>query len=435
MNSPIKLSVSSILLAGIMSGCSQQQIQQDYTNNSIQRGSTVSSERQVFAPKKVYKQQFAKKVKTVKKKKKKKTAKKSKSNIGFPPAKLGQCYAKVKKPATYKTRTKKVLLKKATSKRVFVRRAQYQWINKRVLVRPLSYSQRVIPAVYKTVTKRVMVKPSYLTWKKGHGLITRIDNTTGEILCRVKVPAVYKKVNKKVLVRAARTIKTPRPAVYKTVKNKKRISPAQYKMVRTPARYTTKSYRVKTASAKYIWRQVICKTNVSKNYRSKIHQQKIHNKTHKAKAYQPKSYVKRHPKQRRAVRAKSTSRHNLVQKRTDYRKVSYSRNMTSPQQVRTNRHKPAILKASYKPPRAVANINQAPRVKKVSKINKQKARLTKTNAIFRIQTALLERGFNPGKVDGKLGPATVAALTEFQRKKGLTTGKLNRATLRALDLI
>ena len=63
------------------------------------------------------------------------------------------------------------------------------------------------------------------------------------------------------------------------------------------------------------------------------------------------------------------------------------------------------------------------------------APLTRANAVFRIQKALLQRGFNPGSVDGKLGPATVKALTAFQETKGLKTGTLNRDTLKALNLV
>ncbi len=431
MHSPIKLSVSSILLAGIMTGCSQQQIQPDSINGSLRGASQVSSES--YTSKVIHNSGINKKVRTIKKKKKKKkkSARNPKKNIGLPPAKLGQCYAKVKKPASYKTLTKRILVKKASSKRVFVRSAQYQWLNRRVLVKPASYTQRIIPAVYKTVTKRVVIKPSYLKWKKGKGLITRIDNATGEILCRVKVPAVYKKVSRKVLVRAAKIIKTPRNAVYKTVKNKKLISPVQYRTVRTPARYKTKKYRVKTASVKYIWRQVICETNVSKSYKGRTHYKKVY----KAKIHRSQATVKKYPKQQRRVRAKSNSRQHLAQKRNNIRKASYSRKMASPQRVRATTSQPTAVRTTNIVPRPTIRLNQIQRVRKVNKSNQPKVRLTKANAIFRIQTALSERGFKLGKIDGKLGPATVAALTAFQRQNGLTTGKLNRATLHALDLI
>jgi len=419
MNNPIKLSVSSILLAGILAGCSQQQIQPSHTSGY--GGSQVSKQQQVKKPLVIIRTRVVEVERPVCSVcVKKKTNKK---NIGLPPAKPGQCYAKVKRPATYKTLHKKVLLKKASTKRVFVRAPQYKWITKKVLVKAASYTQKVIPAQYKTITKRVMVKPSYLTWKKGKGLITRIDHSTGEILCRVKIPAVYKKVSQKVLVRPAKTIKTLHPAIYKNIKVKKLISPAQYKTVRTPARYTTRNYRVKTASAKYVWRQVVCHTNAPKHLKKK-------------------SYRK-YPSYKKAVKIKS---HKKSVKKYNIRKASYSRKMASQTRVRTNRVKtntfaktntyhPPKRVISHKAPKSMTKTKSKRLVKKTRHISKPKVRLTKENAILRIQMALSKKGFNPGRIDGKLGAATVSALTSFQRQNGLPTGRLNRATLRALNLI
>jgi peptidoglycan hydrolase-like protein with peptidoglycan-binding domain len=61
--------------------------------------------------------------------------------------------------------------------------------------------------------------------------------------------------------------------------------------------------------------------------------------------------------------------------------------------------------------------------------------LTRANAVYRIQKALQQRGYNPGEIDGRLGPSTVKALTAFQESKGLKTGTLDRDTLRALNLV
>ncbi|MCK5918612.1 MAG: peptidoglycan-binding protein [Cocleimonas sp.] len=485
MNSPIKLSVSSILLAGILTGCSQQQIKPQYTDDSIHGSSQVVTG-YVKQKKEAIKKSYAGKSK------KKVVSKPIKKNIGMPPAKSGQCYAKVKKPATYKTLTKKVLVKKATAKRVLARGPQYRWTNKKVLVKPISYTQRVIPAVYKTVNKRVMVKPSYLAWKKGKGLITRIDHATGEILCRVKIPAVYKNIKRKVLVRAARTLKIPHAAIYKTVKNKKLISPSQYKTIRTPARYVNKRYRVKTASARYVWKQVVCKINVSKNHKKHNYKKKQYQVKHR----KAKTYVKKYSQKRSTIRAKARPHKANYVKKNHYRKATYSRKMASPKRVRAhnksvirkasyrkaiapqkarvNRYRPSAVKKIYMPskkearaikrvmkakpaparvakkairvskPAPVRVVKKAIRVskpaparvvKKASKVNKPKVRLTKQNAILRIQTALTKRGFNTGGIDGKLGPGTVSALTAFQRQHGLKTGRLTRETLRALGLI
>lgn len=51
-----------------------------------------------------------------------------------------------------------------------------------------------------------------------------------------------------------------------------------------------------------------------------------------------------------------------------------------------------------------------------------------------IQTALSDAGFNPGPVDGVIGPKTMAALERFQQQKGLAIGKITKETLRALGV-
>lgn len=180
--------------------------------------------------------------------------------IGMPPAQPGQCFAKVKQPAKFKNVVKRVQVSPATSKRVLVRAPQYRWNAKKVLARPATHTFKYIPAQYRTITKRVLVKPAHYTWQKGkQGPITRIDNMTGEILCRVKVPAVYRTVTQKVVARPAQRLKRNIPAVYKTVKQKQFVAPAQYKTVRTPARFVNKSYRVKVSDVRYQWKPIACK--------------------------------------------------------------------------------------------------------------------------------------------------------------------------------
>lgn len=51
------------------------------------------------------------------------------------------------------------------------------------------------------------------------------------------------------------------------------------------------------------------------------------------------------------------------------------------------------------------------------------------------QEALKDRGFDPGPIDGLLGPNTEDAIREFQKAEGLTaSGKLDEPTVKALDL-
>lgn len=49
------------------------------------------------------------------------------------------------------------------------------------------------------------------------------------------------------------------------------------------------------------------------------------------------------------------------------------------------------------------------------------------------QELLLEKGYNPGVVDGISGPRTANALRQFQRDEGLVgTGRLDQETMNAL---
>jgi peptidoglycan hydrolase-like protein with peptidoglycan-binding domain len=51
------------------------------------------------------------------------------------------------------------------------------------------------------------------------------------------------------------------------------------------------------------------------------------------------------------------------------------------------------------------------------------------------QQALKTQGFDPGPVDGRMGPRTRAAVTDYQRKNDLpVTGMLDEATLTRLDV-
>ena len=55
--------------------------------------------------------------------------------------------------------------------------------------------------------------------------------------------------------------------------------------------------------------------------------------------------------------------------------------------------------------------------------------------IRQIQIVLNEKGFNIGRPDGRLGPRTIRALTEFQRRQGLeVSGRLDSRTVSALGV-
>jgi hypothetical protein len=480
------LSVSSVILASVLSGCSQQQVvggsqvsggsQQQRDNAQISNvtgGSShqmtsqqqveqavpvvaepiVVAQPRVYQPRKmqqrVYTRGPAPRV----------TRTVVKRGLGLPAAKPGQCFAKVKTPAKYITKTKRVLIQKASSKRVLVRAPQYTWVNKKALVRKASYRTRTQPAQYRTVSQRVMVKPSYNTWKRGQGAITRIDNSTGQIMCLVKVPAVYKTVQKRVLVRPAKTIRTLVPAVYKNVRSMKATAPALYKTVKRPARYKTQSYRVKVGGARYVWKPVLCQTNAPKHYKARVKNRPVARTTHK-KQYRNNG-ISRHDYLRvmsagkvktSAVRTKTKS---SVISQSDYQRVMNAGKKATVKKAAPKKASSFISQADYQRiMNAGSSKTKASKAKKVEKravlkpkTAKAKAAATpkasvdagsatnKPSIVLGIQKALKAKGFDPGSADGKMGAGTAAALKAFQSSRGLPVGVLTKDTFRALGLI
>lgn len=225
-----------------------------------------------------------------------------------PQARSGECYARVFVPPTYRTITEKVLkhgaserieiipaqyewveekiLVKEASERIEVIPAQYDWVEEKVLVKAASARMEEVPAEFEWVSDKMLVKPAHTVWKRGRGLIEKVDHTTGEIMCLVEVPASYKTVKKKVMVKPPTARKVEIPAEYKTVKKRvmvkapterKILIPAEYKTVKVrkmtsgpqerlipiPAEYQTVTRTEQIADGKMEWRRVLCETNTT----------------------------------------------------------------------------------------------------------------------------------------------------------------------------
>lgn len=349
--------------------------------------------------------------------------------LGLPPARPGQCFAKVKVPAKYITKSRRVLIQKASSKRVLKRAPQYRWQNQKVLVRKATHRTRVVPAQYRTTTKRVLVKPSYHTWRKGHGPITRIDNMTGQIMCRVTVPAAYKNVTRRVLVRPAQKTRIFVPAVYKTVKKKKHVSSALYKTVHRPARYKTQNYRVKVGGARYVWRSILCQTNAPKNYRASMLKRKpvaraSHQNQYRSSGITQQQYMQ--VMNAMPVKKKQQRTKRKINKTVTMPKLKTTKSVVTTPKVTTA---PNVTKTTK-------SVVTAPKVTTTPKATDNPSQKTiKKNIVYGIQAALKAKGYNPGKLDGKMGPDTAAALKAFQSSRGLPVGVLSKDTFRALGLV
>ncbi|MDP8033721.1 peptidoglycan-binding domain-containing protein [Pasteurella atlantica] len=247
------------------------------------------------------------------------------TNLYPPNAKPGECYARVLTPVKYDIKTEKVLAK-AASETIAIIPATYKTVEERVLVTEKSTKLQVIPATYKTVEEKILVspekevlvkvpatyktveekilvRPAYTTWKRGVNPITGLgtpytkitkngkivskhDQTTGEIMCLVEVPAKYKVVSKRVVATPAtverkvipakykmvskRVVVTPAttkeiviPAKYKTITVKKLQTAAKTVKTKVPAEYKTVEKRVVSAQPVLEWREILCETNTT----------------------------------------------------------------------------------------------------------------------------------------------------------------------------
>lgn len=224
-------------------------------------------------------------------------------------ARPGECYARVYTPPQFKTVTESVL-RKAASERIEIVPERYEWAEETVMVKPASErivevvpaqyrweeqsvlvkpeSERIeqVPATYRNVTERQLVRPASQQWQRGRGLIEKVDNLTGDIMClvetpaeyrdvtrsevdqpattrRVTVPAEYQTVRRQVLVKDAEVRREAMPAQYQSVKVRKLVEPAREQRIAVPAEYQTVSREEKISDGRMEWRAVLCQTNAT----------------------------------------------------------------------------------------------------------------------------------------------------------------------------
>jgi hypothetical protein len=328
--------------------------------------------------------------------------------IDLDSAKVGMCYHEHYIPPTYKIVTEKVISSEA-SETVQVIPAKYEWSEKRILVKESSFRLVNVPETYKKVSEKVMVEPAKTIWKKGRGPIEKLNNSTGEIVCLVEVPAKYKTVTKTVVATPATTKKVEIPAEYKTIKVKKLVAEAQEKRTVIPATYKTISKKVLENKGRLVWHEVHNKT-MSKQTRTG-HQICLRETPPTFATYTTKIVDNSPATQKVMIPAK----HKTI-------KV---RKLVSPAQ--TKRVKiPAVYQT----------------VSKRMKVNEEHMEwvpiLCETNFNIGLVTVLQQKlkseGFDPGVIDGDYGYNTSAAVTKYQKKKGLAAGHLTIETLRALGV-
>ncbi len=319
----------------------------------------------------------------------------------------GQCFVEYYQPAQYRTETQQVL-KRDAGEVIEVIPAKYEWVEEKVLVKEASKKVVQEPPVYETVTERVLVEPEKTVWKKGRGPVERIDNTTGEILCLVKVPAKYKTITKRVLKKPATTRTVEIPAVYKTVKVRRMVEPPKEVRKEVPAEYQTVTKRIKVADEKVAWFPKGASDVTGRPTGNEL-------------------CLKEEPPVYRTITKrvlKSPATTKKVEIPAKFKTVKVQRMVEPPRQKRieipgetrtiTRRVKVADERLAWRP--ILCQTNMTP------------------DLVKRIQRALKAAGFDPGPIDGVVGRETLAAIDRYQRAKGLARGGLTMATIESLGV-
>jgi hypothetical protein len=319
---------------------------------------------------------------------------------------VGVCFAEFHQSVGYKTVAEKVLKKEAGT-RVEIVPAKYEWVEETVLVKEASEKLVEVPAVYDTVDEQLMEAPAYATWKKGRGLIERVDNLTGDIMCLVEIPAKYRTVTKRVLKSPAEIQKVTIPAEYDTVRVQRLVAPAQVKTIEIPAEYQTIEKVVKVSDEVIGWRlegsegvgkatgRVICRSEIEPKYKM-IKKQVLKTPATTAKAAVPAEYE--------TIEVQKVATPSQIEKLE----------VPAKYQSVVKRMKVSEEKLAWRS--VLCETNTSP------------------NLVSDIQRALKKEGHDPGPIDGRLGRQTHLAIDAFQRAKGLETGGLTIRTLAALGV-
>lgn len=370
-------------------------------------------------------------------------------------AKAGQCFAKVARPATFRTETVRKLVKEA-GERIETIPAVYETVKERVLVKEAGERIEIVPPVYKAVKVHVQ------------------NEEVQEV-----VPAVYETVKERVVVKEASTRLEEVPAVYETVEERVMVKPASKKAIEVPAVYETVTEQKLVRAAYTTWKpgtqtnvqkidettgQVMCLVEVPAEYQAVTRQviktpASIRYEDVPAQYDMVKKTVLKNPATVRTVQipAEYGEREvtKLVKPATTVTKVvpvDYEREIMTMVTPATEKRIP--IPAEYaereitklvKPaaekrvpiPAEYADISQEVMVCPVQAywtpilcdVNATPAK------IAQIQKALQAAGFNPGSSSGELDDKTMSAIANFQKARNMPVdGYINLETVKALGV-
>ena len=320
----------------------------------------------------------------------------------------GSCFREYFTPAEFKSASQQVLVADGSEK-IEILPAVYETVEERMVVKESSVQIVDVPATYKTEKQQVLVEPAKTVWKQGRGLVERIDNTTGEIMCLVEIPARYETVTRTVLDKPATTKRIEVPAVYKTVKVQRVVKPASEQRIVVPPEFKTITTTVKVADPGFYWLAKGEKPAIGAQYSGS----EVCLVKQDARFVNVKTRVLKTPASVKAVEVPAeyaTVRINrLISPASEQR-------IPIPQKTKEIAKRIQIEPSRLEWRKVLCETNMNPKL------------------ITDIQRALKQAGFDPGPIDGVLGNDTQRAIEAFQVQKNLDRGGLTYETLKELNV-
>lgn len=320
-------------------------------------------------------------------------------------AKPGQCYARVLVPAVYRNAPMEVVTQEAVERidvaeptfrsrpetvltregytRYVVTEPTFRTEQATIVTRP-AYERLVVqPAQMASRTETVTIREPRMVWRQGSNLsgIRRLDTNTGEIYCLVEERGVTQTIARKVVTAPARVSRVMVPAQTETLTRQVVATPASVREV-----------------------------NVAPETRT-IHIQELANPAAERRVMVPEG--------------RSTINRQILVTPERYEWA----------QVECDHSGASSMNVPMKPAHPMAAPTQEPRGVPVQFNNSSQMGAPITISTRQLQTALAQKGFYRGPIDGIYGPLTKNAVGAFQRSNNMAvTGRVNAEMVRALGL-
>lgn len=330
------------------------------------------------------------------------------SGVDIDSVEPGSCYFEYYNDAQYKVEVQRVMTKEATQT-ISIAPAEFNTVEEQVIVKEASSEVVDVPAIYRTQTESVLVEPARSVWREDCGVVERVDNATGEVMCLVEVPARYETLTKTVLDTPATTKTISIPAVYETIKVQRLVRPAAEQRVDVAAEYTTVNKQVKVSDPVFFW---LAKGEIAD-----------------AGAVPTGRVI--------CLNARAAEFANVV--RDVVSKPAFIETVAVPASYQTFQVEQLVSQASERRVAIPARTKTVTSQVEISSAKVEwrkvlcRSNMTRT-VITALQAALKREGFDPGPADGIVGQSTMEAIDRYQADEGIDRGGITYETLKRLKV-